>query len=169
MPSETKVCVCVHLYACMRVGVLCKPAPHTPSPVLFQHKRGSPFKMFLYSLPPTAPSRLFHWCLLLSQPSECLSFCIASQQTGEYSRSLNDLFFSALPLSYNLRSIFTELNLNHRLIYASHTQVVPLPRPMQVKTMKPGWEWAARGLDSLPPVIASDHFLQRMVLRSALA
>lgn len=42
------------------------------------------------------------------------------------------------PLSYNLRSIFTELNLNHCLIYASHTQVVPLPRPMQVKTMEPG-------------------------------
>lgn len=65
----------------------------------------------------------------------------------------SSLFFL---LPYYLSSIFTELNLNHHLIYASHTQVVPLPRPAQVKTMKLGRP--ARFLPSrllLPPTTLS--------------
>lgn len=62
------------------------------------------------------------------------------------------LFSSALLLSYYLGSIFAELNLNHRLIYASRTSAMRLPRAAQVKTIKLGCEQAACELCSLPPV-----------------
>lgn len=62
--------------------------------------------------------------------------CLASQPIGGHLRSLNELFFSPLLLSYPLRSIFTELNLNHCLIYASRTSAAV--ETMQVKIMEPG-------------------------------
>lgn len=132
---QKRVFVCVHLHMCMRAGVLCSPAPYHPPLCPFKRRGDHPLKCF-YTTPHPPPLGSFTDALFcLSSLMRLAQPCLASQPIGEHLRSMNDLFFCPLLLSYHLRCISTELNLNHCLIYASHTSAAA--ETMQVKTMEP--------------------------------
>lgn len=127
---------CVHLHVCVRAGVLCgaHSPPPLPSPAALSGQGGDhPFKMFLYYTPPGSFIDALLCLGSLMRPSQPRR---ASQPIGEHLRSVNDLFFSPPALSPRLCHIFTELNLNHCLIYASCTSASA--ETMQVKTKEAG-------------------------------